>query len=62
VSIAGRDMIEWEANHPRTGLVFVEYILLESGYNLRMTFWTHPSLIDRYKPEFRKVVASLRTI
>ena len=62
VTIAGRDMVEWGATHPQTGLVFVEYIALESGFNLRMTFWTHPSLLERYHPEFRKVVASLRTI
>lgn len=62
VTIAGRDMVEWEATHPQTGLVFVEYIALESGFNLRLTFWTHPSLLERYRPEFRKVVASLRTI
>lgn len=61
-TIAGRTMVEWEAAHPSTGLVFVEYVVLVGSYDIRMTFWTHPSLLERYKPEFRKVVASLRSI
>ncbi|MCR9145067.1 MAG: hypothetical protein NXI24_22705 [bacterium] len=62
VSLAGREMIEWEAKHPESGLVFVEYVSLESGFNLRMTFWTHPSLLERYRPEFRKIVGTMTSI
>lgn len=62
VTMAGKTVVEWEAAHPSTGLIFVEYVLLQGTYDLRITFWTHPSLKERYQPEFRRIVSSYRSI
>lgn len=60
--LGGRDVVFWEASHAETGLEFIEYVFREGTHNLRLTFWTHPSLKARYVPEFQRIVESARTV
>jgi hypothetical protein len=62
LQVAGKTMVKWEATHPETGLIFVEYVAREGDYNLRITFWTHPGLKERYLPEFQRIAESYRSL
>ncbi len=60
IFISGERMIRWD--YVTGGFRFVEFYFKVDTYNIRIAFWSMPSVFDRFEPVYLDIISSLSLI